>query len=96
MVRSPWQNPLVERFFRTVRRELLDHVIPFNERDLLRLLSEYVEFYNKERPHQSIDGSPPRPTESRHTKSPPTNAHDDLVAYPVCGGLHHVYRRKAT
>ncbi len=31
---SPWQIPFVERFFGTLRRELLNHIIPFNDRHL--------------------------------------------------------------
>ncbi len=38
--RSPWQNPYIEKFFGTLRRELLDHVIVLSERNLNRLLSE--------------------------------------------------------
>ena len=43
--RSPWQNGVAERWVGSVRRELLDHVIVFNERHLKRLLNEYVRYY---------------------------------------------------
>ena len=43
--RSPWQNPYVERFIGTLRRDLLDHVIIFNEQQLHYLLKEYINDY---------------------------------------------------
>lgn len=43
--RSPWQNGIAERWVGTVRRELLDHVIVVNERQLRGLLCEYVTYY---------------------------------------------------
>ena len=36
--RSPWQNPYVERFIGTLRRELLDHVIVLSQNHVERLL----------------------------------------------------------
>jgi putative transposase len=39
--RSPWQNPYAERLSGSIRRECLDHLIVFNERQLRRILREY-------------------------------------------------------
>ena len=61
--RSPWQNPYVERMIGSIRRECLDHLVVLNERQLRRILSEYIAYYNKVRPHQSLDGNPPEPGE---------------------------------
>ena len=36
--RSPWQNGVAERWVGNCRRDLLDHVIPFNEPHLKRLM----------------------------------------------------------
>jgi hypothetical protein len=38
--RSPWQNGVAERWVGSCRRDLLDHVIGFNERHLKRLVAE--------------------------------------------------------
>jgi transposase InsO family protein len=84
--RSPWQNPIAERWVGTCRRELLDHVIVFGERHLRRLLADYVAYYNAERVHTRLEDSPDgRPIEPR--PSPAAS----VVGLPRVGGLHHRY-----
>ena len=57
--RMPNCNAFIERWNRTAREELLDHRLIFGERDLRRLLREYVEYFNQNRPHQSLDQDSP-------------------------------------
>lgn len=59
--RSPWQNGYEERFIGSLRRECLDHVIALNERHLLRILSDYVRYYNGARTHLALGKDPPEP-----------------------------------
>ncbi len=90
--RSPWQNPYVERFVGTLRRELLDHVIVLNEKHLNRLLREYIErYYHASRPHLGLNGDTPVATKKRELVQGPIR----LISFPVCGGLHHRYERVA-
>jgi transposase InsO family protein len=85
--RSPWQNGTAERVVGSVRRELLDHVVVLNEDHLRRLLREYVDYYNDERVHTSIQDAPvSRPMESRPSEQA------KVVGFPRVGGLHHRYR----
>src|SRR6266849_4190582 len=49
--RSPWQNAYVERVIVSIRRECLDHI----ERHLRRVLSSYVDYYQRTRTHLSLD-----------------------------------------
>lgn len=81
--RSPWQNAYVERVIWSIRREYTDHIILMGETHLLRTVRAYAEYYNNDRPHQSLDGNSPTP---RANKS---------VALPVLGGLYHRYLRSA-
>jgi len=90
--RSPWQNPFVERFIGTLRRELLNHVIVLSQSHLERLLQEFIkEYYHVARPHQGLDGGTPIP----HTMPPEISGPSKLVSTPVLGGLHHTYVRVA-
>ena len=90
--RSPWQNPFLERYIGTLRRELLDHVIILSEEHLKRLLKEFIEeYYHIARPHQGLDGDPTIPV----AKPEPVTGASRLVSIPVFGGLHHRYVRMA-
>ncbi len=86
---SPWQNAYAERVIGTLRRELFDHVIVFNERHLKRLMSSYLDYYHPWRTHQSLDRDAPdgRPVRAAE----PCN----VVELPAVHGLHHVYLPKA-
>src|SRR5260370_3521569 len=47
---SPWQNGVADRWVSSCRRDLLDHIIAVDERQLRRLLSQYCPFYHHARP----------------------------------------------
>jgi len=86
---SPWQNGIAERRIGSARRELLDQVIVLNENHLQRLLREYVDYYNADRVHTTLQDSPMgRPTECR--PSPEAR----IVGLPRVDGLHHRYERQ--
>jgi putative transposase len=63
--RSPWQNGVAERWVESCRRDLLDHVVPLNERHLRRLLSEYVRYYHEDRTHLSLKKDTPASRKNR-------------------------------
>jgi len=91
--RSPWQNPFVERFGGTLRRELLAHVIVLGQGHLERLLREFIDdYYHVARPHQGLDGDTPIP---RPDAAAPITGASKLIPTPIVGGLHHRYQRVA-
>jgi len=90
---APWQNGVCERTVGILRHELLDHLIPLNERHLQKLLSEYVgQYYNPVRIHQGIERQAPLPQESPPM---PADITTPLDVKPILGGLYHNYRRAA-
>ena len=84
-VRAPRANAVAERVIRTLRNECLDHLIIFNEEHLEAVLTEFVQYYNTERPHRSLVLDIPQPA-IRPAAGP-------VHSRSVLGGLHHVYRR---
>ncbi|SIS64788.1 integrase core domain-containing protein [Salimicrobium flavidum] len=89
--RSPWQNPYAERVNGTLRREVLDYLIPLNERHVEQKLYEYIHsYYNTHHTHQGLRRKTPMPTP---THLPVPVEKTKLKKTPVLGGLYHTYWR---
>jgi transposase InsO family protein len=90
-VRSPRANAFAERFVRTARTECLDWLLIRGERHLDRVVREFVEHYNNERPHRGIDLEVPVAYSAprRFTSVAGVERADRL------GGLVHEYRAAA-
>jgi putative transposase len=52
--RAPNANAHAERFVRTLREECLDWLLVFGRGQLERVLREYFDHYNRERPHRAL------------------------------------------
>jgi putative transposase len=58
-VRAPRANAYAERWVGTVRREVLDWMLILGCRQLRSVLAEYVDHYNRHRPHRALGQAPP-------------------------------------
>ncbi|MGI5516103.1 integrase core domain-containing protein [Streptomyces sp. CA-106131] len=50
---APRANAICERAVGTLRREILDAILIYNEAHAAQVLTEYIHHYNGHRPHQS-------------------------------------------
>ena len=85
--RSPWQNGVAERWVGNCRRDLLDHVIAFNERHLKRLMGEYVRYYHEDRTHLALE----KETPVGRVRAGNPDASCRVLSIPRLGGIHHRY-----
>lgn len=87
---APRANAICERFIGSLRREALDHMLFLHQHQLRRVVKEFVDYYNRLRPHQGIDQRiPTRFVEPRQKLS---NKPKGLITVtPVLNGLHHHY-----
>ena len=83
--RSPWQNGHVERLIGSIRRESLEHLIVFGDAHLRGVLRAYASYYNKVRPHLSLEKDAPDFRGKQKIGR--------IAAMPILGGLHHQYVR---
>lgn len=90
--RAPRQNATCERFLGSVRRECLDHVLVLGKAHLRCVLREYIDYFNTARPHQGRQQRIPEPV-AVYAVQP--EVEDRVLAVPVLGGLHHMYKRAA-
>ncbi len=91
-IRAPRANAFAERWVRTVRGECLDWILVLGRRHLERILRDYVEHYNRGRPHRGIDLSVPDPTRTKPAAFTPTA---NVRRRDVLGGLIHEYELAA-
>jgi transposase InsO family protein len=93
-VQVPRMNAVMERWVRTLRAELLDWTLIWNEAHLRRVLRIYERHYNQHRPHRSLASAAPlravpRPLEPRYIERLDIRRHDRL------SGVLHEYRHAA-
>ena len=90
-VRTPVANAFAERWIGSIRRELLDRTIVWNQRQLERVVVDYIEHYNTHRPHRSLKQRPPLPPSTAEPDPPRLR----IVNSTRCDGLINEYRNAA-
>jgi transposase InsO family protein len=91
-LRAPRANAYAERWVSTVRRECLDRLLIFHERQLERVLADYETHYNMHRPHRSLDQHSPI---AGHDPVPVRGGGIAVVRNELLGGLINEYRYAA-
>ena len=84
--RRPPANAHCERAIKTLRHEALDWLLIFSERHLRLVLQQYLDHYNRQRPHLALDLRP-QPS-AAHVKGP-------VVRRQRLYGLINEYHRAA-
>ncbi len=80
-------NAHCERVIKTIRHEALDWMLIFGERHLRPVLSEYIDHYNRRRPHLALDLHPPLPA--------PEHGSGAVLRQQRLNGLINEYHRAA-
>jgi len=92
--RAPQANSYCERLVGSIRRECLDFLIPLNEKHLQRTVKQWVDHYNRGRPHSGLGPGIPDPRRDlpQEASSRYRIPQDySVVIKPILGGLHHEY-----
>ena len=93
-VRVPRMNAIMERWVKTLRGELLDRTLIWNEAHLRHALHEYERHYNQHRTHRSLAVA--APFASRHQPLEPDRIeHLAVLRRDRLGGVLHEYRHAA-
>jgi transposase InsO family protein len=92
-VKAPNANAHAERFIRTVRSDCLDWLLILGRRPLERVLREYIDHYNRERPHRALDLRAPDSSSQTVPLRPPSQI--TVRRRDRLGGLIHEYARCA-
>ncbi|GAB2969049.1 integrase core domain-containing protein [Saccharothrix stipae] len=93
-VRIPRMNSITERWVKTLRTELLDRMLIWNQTHLRHALREYERHYNQHRTHRSLAAAAPlrarpQPLEPDRIEHLLIHRRDHL------GGVIHEYRNAA-
>jgi transposase InsO family protein len=91
-IAAPRAKAHAERWVGSVRRECLDRILIASRIHLVRVLREYVVYYNTHRAHRSLEQQPPL------VETAPVSAHDQewhVRPRDRLGGLLHEYELAA-
>lgn len=90
-VKAPNMCAYVERWIQSIQTECLDHFVVLGEKHFNHLVSFYVNFFLKHRPHQGLDNKPLDGSEPDDDVPAPSN----VCRQSWLGGLLTSYSRKA-
>lgn len=88
--KSPNLNPYAERFVLSIKSECLNKLVFLGEGHLRRAVSDYVQHYHMERPHQGLGNKLIAPAKDITDTTGTIECHERLG-----GLLKHYYRRAA-
>jgi len=91
---APNLNAHVERLIQSIQVECLDHFIVLGTRHLDHLLSEYIDYYNRQRPHSSLDFATPMGQKPMN-RAGPIRPGEVRCEERLGGVLKHDYRKAA-
>ena len=89
--RAPKANAYAERWVSTIRRECLDRMLIFHDRQLRHVLAEYATHYNSHRPHRSLEQRSPTERGAIQLRS----ASGVVRRTQILGGLINEYHHAA-
>lgn len=90
--RAPQANAFAERWVRTLRHELLDRTIIWNERQLQALLADYNDHDNHHRPRRGLHQRAP---DHNHAAVSPIRLDQPIRRETTCSELINEYRHSA-
>jgi putative transposase len=93
--RAPNTAAYVERFVQTIKQECLDYFVVLGQRHMDHLCKEFVEHYHAERPHQSLDNEPLKPSGQKRKRQSDLIPLSDINCRTRLGGILKHYHRKA-
>jgi len=79
-------NAYIERTIGSIRRESLDYFLLFSEKQVRKIISEYIDYFNHHRPYQGIDRIPDGDSDFYS---------GNIKKKQILGGLHHQYYRSS-
>ena len=83
---APNMNAYTERVNGSIRQEALDHFLLFSEKQIRKVLTEYINYYNHLRPHRGIKDIPEKIF---------LNGDGNIKKRQILGGMHHHYFRSS-
>lgn len=83
--KSPELNSFIESFIKTIKVECLNHFILQTEEQLRYVVTQYLEYYNHERPHSGIGGTMIHPR--------PQDEDGKITMFSRLGGFLKSYRK---
>ncbi len=90
---KPNLNAHAERFVLSIKSECLDHFVVFGQKHLQYLIDQYLQYYNRERPHQGVGNRPLTEASAEPATLPLPQG--EVVCDERLGGLLKHYHRQA-